>query len=236
MLAVGTLGPHPHFQSDTILILQDRRNDDIQWRKNVIYSLHYAIIRFKRDPDARSALRAMGILAYCNSFTECCKTKLKDQFAGFPEFNNDSLLLSLRAKSNEISTAEQIISNRHNAELAKASTSRTIALALVAILIAGIAILIQPRISAQEKSEFPLLFQVSTFAADNFFSFLGLSAVILLVTWITTVFNIRVANRRLAHSLLEATYVRRRGAIIAFLIGAVAIVGFTGWFFLAGSK
>src|ERR1700726_740365 len=56
---------------------------------------------------------------------------------------------------------------------AKAATSRTIALALVAILIAGIAILIQPRISAQEKDDFPLLFQVSTFAADNFFSFLG---------------------------------------------------------------
>ena len=148
---------HQHHEStsDTILILQDRRNDDIQWRKNVIYSLHYAIIRFKRDPDARSALRAMGILAYCNSFTECCRMKLKDQFIGFPEFNNDSLLLSLRAKSDEISTAEQIISNRHSAELERAATSRTIALLLVAILIAGIAILIQPRISAQEKSEFP---------------------------------------------------------------------------------
>jgi hypothetical protein len=114
---------------------------------------------------------------------------------------------------------------------AKAATSRTIALALVAILIAGIAILIQPRISAQEKDDFPLLFQVSTFAADNFFSFLGLSAVILSVTWITTAFNMRVSNRRLAHSLLEAAYVRRREAIVVFLIGAAVAIGFTGWFF-----
>jgi hypothetical protein len=51
------------------------------------------------------------------------------------------------------------------------------------------------------------------------------------VTWITTAFNMRVANRRLAHSLLEAAYVRRREAILAFLIGAPVIIGFTEWFF-----
>ncbi|MDI4234756.1 hypothetical protein OZ411_18290 [Bradyrhizobium sp. Arg237L] len=226
---------HAHQQhessSDTILILQDRRSDDIQWRKNIIYSLQYAIIRFKRDPDARSTLRAMGILAYCNSFTACCEAKLQQQFSGFPKFNNDALLLSLQAKADEISTAEQIISNRQNGELAKVVASRTIALAFVAILVATIAILIQPRISSQEKEEFALLYRVSTFAAENFFSFLGLSGVTLLVTWVATAFNLRVANRRLARSLLEASYVRTRGAIAVFFLGALVVSGFTVWLF-----
>jgi hypothetical protein len=106
-----------------------------------------------------------------------------------------------------------------------------IALAFVAILIAGIAILIQPRISAQEKDDFPQLFKVSTFATDNFFPFLGVSVVVLLVTWITTSFNMRVANRRLGRSLLEATYVQKRGAIAVFIAGAVAVIGLTAYLF-----
>lgn len=220
---------HHETSSDTILILQDRRGDDVEWRKKVIYSLHYAIIRFKRDPDARSTARAMGILAYCNSFTACCQSKLSG--GQFPGFNVESLLLSLQAKADEISTAEQIISNRQNGELAKVVASRTIALAFVAILVATVAILIQPRISAQEKGEFPLLFQVSTFAADNFFSFLGLSGVILLVTWALTAFNLRVANRRLARSLLEASYVRSRSAFAVFALGASLVTAFTFWLF-----
>ncbi|MGM5022184.1 hypothetical protein [Tardiphaga sp. 367_B4_N1_1] len=224
---------HQHHEpsSDTILILQDRRDDDVQWRKNIIYSLQYAIIRFKRDPDARSTSRAMGILAYCNSFVACCEAKLKQQFVGFPKFNNDALLLSLQAKAGEISTAEQIISNRQNGELAKVVASRTIVLAFVAILVATVAILIQPRISPQEKDEFALLYRVSTFAAENFFSILGLSVVIVLVTWITTAFNFRVANKRLARSLLEASYVRSQGAIAMFLLSALVVIGCTIWFF-----
>ncbi|MCC8980927.1 hypothetical protein [Bradyrhizobium acaciae] len=222
---------HHEVTSDTILILQDRKGDDVQWRKNIIYSLHYAIIRFKRDPDARSALRAMGILAYCKSFVDCCKLKLKADYKDFPEFNDDALRLSLQAKADEISAAEQIVSNRQSVSLAKAGTSRTIVLAFVAIVIATIAILIQPRISTQEKDDFPLLFQVSTFAAENFFSFMGASVVVVVVTWLTTAFNVAMDNRRLARSLLEASYVRKRSAIAVFFVGAVITIGVTLWIF-----
>lgn len=224
---------HQHHEpsSDTILILQDRDAQDLQWRRNIVYSLHYAIIRFKRDPDARSALRAMGILAYCKSFIECCKVKLESNYKDFPTFNDETLLLSLQAKADEISVAEQIISNRQNSELAKAATTRTVALAFVAILIATIAILIQPRISAQEMKEFPLLWNVSTFAAENFFRFLGFSVVIVIVAWATTAMNVAINNRRLARSLLEATYVRREKAITVFVLGAIAALLMTLWLF-----
>jgi preprotein translocase subunit SecG len=224
---------HQHHEptSDTILILQDRGQDDIQWRKNVIYSLHYAIIRFKRDPDARSALRAMGILAYCKSFIDCCKAKLGDNYEGFPAFNDDALLLSLQAKANEISVAEQIIANRQGTSLAKAAASRTIVLAFVAIVVATVAILIQPRISNDDRANFPLLFQVSTFAAENFFNFLAASTIVIAVTWITTAFNMAVDNRRLGRSLLEATYVAKRSAIAGFFLGALVVVGGTLWLF-----
>jgi hypothetical protein len=225
---------HQHHEpsSDTILILQERGNgDDIQWRRNIVYSLHYAIIRFKRDTDSRSALRAKGILAYCDSFIACCKADTRGQALDMPEFNSASLLMSLDAKSQEISVAEQIAANRLNTELAKTIASRTIALAFVAILIAAIAILIQPRISSQENTEFPLLFKVSTFAAENFFNFLGLSFVIVVVTWLTTAFNLRVSHKRVGRSLLEASYVRREGAIAAFAISTAAIGAATFWLF-----
>ncbi len=220
---------HQHHEphSDTILILQDRKGDDVQWRKNVIFSLHYAIIRFKRDTDARSALRAIGILAYCKSFTACSKARLKARFVDFPEFNDDALMLSLQAKSQEITTAEQIVANRLNAEFARAATARTIAFAFAALLIAGIAILIQPRISQQEEAVFPLLFKVSTFAAENFFSFLGFSVVVIAATWCYTAINILIESKRVGRSLLEASYVRRGRATALLLLLTVATIAIT---------
>ncbi|MBB4362155.1 hypothetical protein GGD65_003180 [Bradyrhizobium sp. CIR18] len=224
---------HQHHEpsSDTILILQDRKSDDVQWRKNVIYSLHYAIIRFKRDPDARSSLRAMGILAYCKSFADCCKAKLKEDYRDFPDFNEDALLLSLQAKANEIAVAEQIVANRQNASTSKAVASRTVVLAFVAIVVATIAILIQPRISSEDKEHFPLLYQVSTFAAENFFNFIGASALIIVLTWFTTAFNMAMDNRRLGRSLLEATYVRKRSAIALLFVSGLLVIGGTIWLF-----
>jgi hypothetical protein len=55
--------------------------------------------------------------------------------------------------------------------------------------------------------------------------------VILLVTWVATAFNLRVANKRIARSLLEASYVRPKPAIAVFAGGAIVVSAFTLWLF-----
>ncbi|MDZ4366675.1 MAG: hypothetical protein U0987_06570, partial [Afipia sp.] len=152
-------------------------------------------------------------------------------FDDLPEFNNHALLLSLDAKAQEIGTAEQIVSNRLNTELAKAIASRTISLAIVAIIIAAVAILIQPRVRPEDATEFPLLWKTSTFAADNFFHFLGLTVVIVLVTWATTAFNLRLNNQQIGRSILEASYVKKRPAIAVFSLGTAVLFVITVWLF-----
>ncbi|WP_141713396.1 hypothetical protein [Bradyrhizobium elkanii] len=219
---------HQHHEpySDTILILQDRDAADTQWRKNIIYSLHYAIIRFKRDADIRATWRAMGILAYCSSFALCCQRRLGTRFVGFPEFNEIALGNSLQAKANEILVAEQSFANEQSRRFAHASTVRTIAIAVTAIVIAVLAILIQPRISDTEKGAFPKLFAASTFAADNFLSFVGLSFIVLAVTWVTT-HGDWVTKTPSGRSILEASYVRRWPSAVGLILSAT-IIGISG--------
>lgn len=225
---IGHAHQHHHPYSDTILILQDADIEDVQWRKNIVYSLHYAIIRFKRDADVRSTWRAVGILAYCRSFEECCKRRIPE--LDLPAFNEKPLLMSLNAKANEITIAEQEVSNQQNTRFAKAGTLRAIATAIIAVIIAVLAILIQPRISKDEQGTFPNLYAASTFAADNSFSLLGLGGVFLMFIWILT-HNGWVTHSRAGRSILEAAYIRRWPSIIGLFIAAALGAIVTLWSF-----
>ena len=53
---------HQHHdpKADTILILQNRGTDPLRWRTNIIYSLHYYIVRLKRHGKKAELIRAMG--------------------------------------------------------------------------------------------------------------------------------------------------------------------------------
>ena len=227
---------HQHHEptSDNILVLQDYdASNDLEWRKKIIFSLHYAIIRFKRDDlSEQASYRALGILAYCKSFAMCCKTKLKDKFDNAPIFNEEALQLSLTAKANEISSRLQAIANIQTANMARASTLRTIALGIFAIIVAVIAILIQPRINEKDKATFPNLYEASTIAAENFFSFLQLGLLIVVVTWIYT-HSDWAASTRTGRALLEASYIRKGRAVTLFLASAAALVAGGLWKFRA---
>ncbi|WP_145657787.1 hypothetical protein [Bradyrhizobium stylosanthis] len=220
---MGHMHQHHQPHTDTILILQDRDAADTQWRKNIIYSLHYAIIRLKRDADIRSTWRSMGILAYCSSFALCSQRRLGSRFTGFPEFNEGPLERSLQAKANEILVAEQSFANEQSRRFSRASSVRTIAIAAIAIVIAVLAILIQPRISEAEKGAFPSLYLVSTFAADNFLSFVGLSFVILAVAWVVS-HDDWITKSPSGRSILEASYVRRWSSAAGFIVASAVVV------------
>lgn len=230
---------HQHHEptSDTILILQDYlQDDDVEWRKRIVFSLQYAIIRFKRDDlNEQASHRALGILAYCRSFKACCDEKKKNDYSTFPSFNDDALELSLTAKANEISARLQAIANLQSKQMARASALRTIALAFFAIIVAIIAILIQPRINPEDKLTFPTLYKASTFAADNFFSFIGMGAIIVIVTWVLT-HSEWTTSTRTGRALLEAAYVEKSKFVAGAFVAAGMVALGSGWLFWSAVK
>jgi hypothetical protein len=92
---------HQHHDpsSDTILILQKRDKEGVEWRRNVVFSLHHYIIRSKRFADARTLHQAAGILAYCNSFLKICERALGNDIEKIPRFNEEALTQSLNARA-----------------------------------------------------------------------------------------------------------------------------------------
>ncbi len=220
---------HQHHEphSDTILVLQERDPDDVEWRKYVVYSLHYAIIRFKRSNDPQAMQRAIGILAYCASFKENCRAKIKEKIRDLPVFNEEALAQSLKAKADEIVAREQSLANYYSRCFARASTARSLILAFSAVVVATLAILIPPRISSSEKDTFPNLYLASTFAADYFFSVVGILFLISVVVWVLTHSN-WVVSTRSGRALLEAANVRRRLAVgVLVAVSAVVAAAFS---------
>jgi len=221
---------HQHHEpsSDTILILQERGDDDVQWRNNIIYSLHYAIIRFKRYADSKYTLRATGILGYCKSFMACCERKAsKTNIATLAEFNCNDLLLSLHAKSQESSADEQTRSNSTASTFAKVNAWRTYTLAIAAILITILPVFVSPRIPAEDKEPFRVLYRLSVLATTHF---LEMVSVIGIVTWLVWLFTSLYANARF-RSTSEASYILIPYSTIFFLIASLLIAGFSLWMF-----
>lgn len=227
---------HQHHKpdTDTILILQEHDALDIQWRKNVFYSLNYAVIRFKRHADAVSSTRAMGIVAYCNSFVACCERRNPDFRSTLELFNDRALLQSLQAKSDEMMIEEQLSTNQLNTSLARASNIRTIVVGFAAIAIAVMAMLVQPHISANESERFPALYEASLLASEHAFTFVMFS--LLFVTFSVLATRTKWLTRRsLPRAVLEATYIQARPAIVWLLLLAVFAAGLSLWIFRAAT-
>jgi len=169
--------------SDTILVLQDRRDvSDDELRKNIVYSLQHHVIRAKRIDDSFSLARAMGVMAYCRSFISICGTT-NPKSAGLPLYNDDSAIRSIEAKLHEISALEVSRTRR--------ATTGTGLLAIAAIIITAFAIFVQPLVTDEG---FPRLRAIAGELANNLLLLLIIFTVILIVGCVKVLPSIKKPN------------------------------------------
>jgi hypothetical protein len=220
---------HHHPASDTILILQERDVKDIGWRKKIIYSLYYAIIRMKRANDTFAPIVSQGLHAYCLSFKNICENKFSAAtYKTFPEFSDEALKQSLDSKSQELFA-------RHTMRYTAVSTARAIALTFAAIYIATLAIFIQPRIGLDDKQreQFSLIHKLSDWLAANFD--VALYVCVLFVGLVFILSERRWALKTpIFRDILEVSNVNRvRSAIFLIFLSIGIAIGFGYWFFPA---
>lgn len=217
---------HHHPASDTILILQQRDPADIEWRKYIIYSLYYAVIKTKRSSDDLSVFQsAAGIQAYCLSFQRICEHAVGgDKFANFPKFNDEALRQSLDAKWQEVVSTT-------TSRFTAATNHRTYLLAISAIVIAILAIFVQPRINNEnDRAAFPFLHTVSDFITGYFFEIIFIIAVLAGLVFLTT--RARWLQKvSFGRDVLEASNIVRRRAVVFFLACSAIVTFITAWVF-----
>ena len=209
-------------------MLQSRDSQDVNWRRRVIFSLYHQVIRSKRFGDAPSAYQALGIQAYCMSFKSICASSPAWKPENFPTFNDAALTQSLEARAQEELARYAENSGNATIRLARAANWRTFALALVAIIIASLAILIQPRINSNESDKFPVLNAWSDFAAEHFTTVFATCLLGLGLVWMLTHsgWAIRLTFGR---DLLEISNIRRRRFVVIYFASALAAALVTFW-------
>jgi len=200
---------HQHHvpSSDTILILQRRDEADQNWRKRIIFSLYHQVIKAKRFGDAPSVYQSLGIQAYCMSFKAICGNT--PAWTEDHHFNDEALKQSLEAKGQEGLARLAETAASASMRLAKATNWRSFALAIVAIAVAALAMLIQPRINSEDAARFPQLHAWSDFASEHFATVVGACLIIIAMVWTLTHTSWAI-KLGFSRDLLEISNVRRR--------------------------
>lgn len=213
---------HQHHDDavDTILILQKAGDDDVAWRRNIIFSLHFYIISARRTRDARSLIRALGILAYYKSFAALSKIKLGDLFNQIPVFQDEALKDSLNAAIDERAFMDGVEQRQTD----RTTNFRVMTLAVIAPILALIGVAIQPHIGGLENErDFPAINAVANFVSGNAIRLCTFTVLALLVLW--TINSTLSAASRGAHArqLLSLGVVNERWAAA---VSVAVCVGF----------
>lgn len=222
---------HQHHapSSDTMLMLhyrddpteEDDTDGDIGWRRNIVYSLNHHIIRAKRFADSISLFQAMGVLAYCKSFKGICTERFEMGIPGLPQFNDDALLDSLRARVDErMALATQEATNAQ-IQISRAANWRLFVLAFITLVIAMMAIVVTPFISANKTLE-----SVGQFCSENLLTIVMILFFLLLFVWALTQNSWQV-KYQIGRDLLEFSNVRRTMFIGIYFALAVVILVLT---------
>jgi hypothetical protein len=104
---------HHHQDTDTILSVYKSIND-IDWRKNVLFSLYNHIIARKRTTSLADCIGALGILAYARAFYQSSRNRLvarnvwATSEANFPSFLDELLVDSINATIKSLESQDRI--------------------------------------------------------------------------------------------------------------------------------
>jgi hypothetical protein len=215
---------HHDENEDTILILQTRTVNETEWRKYVLYSLQYQIIKAKRSSYAFAAIQALGILAYCTSFRLICEMRKGwGEIGDLPTFNDTSSHDSLRAQIDYITATQNAADATQASRLSRSANVRTYALALLAIGLTAFGVLIQPKI---DRGNFPRINEDSAYAAEHPIVLLISMLVPFLIIWfgVSDLFAWHIFRWEVGKDILEAANVRRRsGKYLLYAIGLVSV-------------
>lgn len=130
---------HHHPRTDTILTVYATRND-VDWRKNVLFSLYNHIISRKRSSSFFECGNSLGILAYAESFYRLCKGSLGARWPhhekNFPTFNNEELKASIGATLERLRSSYSAAATRRQERWQHKITWFTVLVSLMALLFA----------------------------------------------------------------------------------------------------
>jgi hypothetical protein len=218
---------HHSEKSDTILILQRRDGGPLAWRKNIIYSLQYYIIRLKRQRRKGALSQAMGVLAYYKSFLEIAKRSLGEVEAkALPQYNDEAELLSLEARQRFEVMQEGDVATDKGLRIAENGARQAILVAIAAVAIAGLSPFISESLTDHRS---PAVQQCYEFIVSH------LTGVIYAVVVLLVFFYVgpRLVRRALAtssafgRSILELTNVRRVLFVWLTGIGTLIVISAT---------
>lgn len=103
---------HHHRDTDTIISVHKSTND-VDWRKNVLFSLYNHIIARKRTTDLAECVDSLGILAYARAFyiASCNRLMLRGLWQkheqNFPTFTDEPLIASINAAIRQLENKQR---------------------------------------------------------------------------------------------------------------------------------
>jgi hypothetical protein len=130
---------HHHRDTDTILSIYKSTND-VDWRKNVLFSLYNHIIARKRTADLKESIDSLGILAYARAFYIASQNRLTStglwakHERNFPTFTDEPLIASINASI-------QRLQNTQDAERERRQQRWHTKISWIAILVAVMTLL-----------------------------------------------------------------------------------------------
>ncbi|MEQ8345827.1 MAG: hypothetical protein RIB84_24530 [Sneathiellaceae bacterium] len=107
---IGHRHQHHADRTDTIVnLVKCCENDDLSWRREVLFSIYRKIITLKRQPSSDIYNRSIGMLAYAISARKTFMRELnKKHFdSEIPEYYDDEMKLSIEATSGRLKTSTQ---------------------------------------------------------------------------------------------------------------------------------
>lgn len=165
---------HQHHSNDvdTIIITQILDDNNYEWRKSILYSLYYFMIKQKRNQKLDLLLQSKGILAYAKSFEAISKRHGK-----MPDFQSAALESSLNTKIDELKHC-QMQSNFTKTYIASIRAAIIATLAIfVAIFSDKIKLEIDKNLYYQMLKKYFTLMNIDIFSAVFF---------ILILVWVYT--------------------------------------------------
>ncbi|MFA6019365.1 MAG: hypothetical protein WC722_03820 [Rhodospirillales bacterium] len=220
---------HQHHSptSDTIIILQERNNGGLKWRKNIIYSLQYYIIRTKRQAEKLALVRAEGIFAYYLSYFYICQQVLNEQdVSQLPKFSNDALSMSLKAKFQEELSISQDNISKNTSRMSRVGLHNALTIGVVGLLFTFTTLFLD-----RESTEFDLVYFFINSQAYNIF---GIIVILFAVMFVLLNGNLHKwhINSSLGRGLFELLNINRKQSIFAVYIMLALLLFITttvGW-------
>lgn len=220
---------HQHHDEavDTILILQKKDDDDVAWRRNIIFSLHFYIISARRTRDVRAMMQTVGVFAYCQSFTSICQRRLGVRFNEIPSFQEHALKDSLNAAIEEQKYLEEQRCRKDD----RVTNFRVMTLAVIAPTLALIGVAIQPHIGGDDNERrFPALNAIANFIAENAMELCGLTVLALLISWTVNSTLSSLKRDRPGRQILSLGIVDERWAFVWSVVAAITCLSFGAYF------